>query len=62
MDESLRETDIIDSDHPTIIAAAAEIVGDATDDEDVTRRCFKWVRDSVRHSSAGGVRWIGAYL
>lgn len=51
MDEFLKATDIIDSAHPTIVAAAAEIVGDAKDDEDVAQRCFKWVRDSVRHSS-----------
>ena len=51
MKEFLRATDIIDSANPTIVAAAAEIVGDATGDEDVARRCFEWVRDSVRHSS-----------
>jgi transglutaminase-like putative cysteine protease len=51
MDEFLKATDIIDCANPMIVAAAAEIVGDATDDEDVAQRCFTWVRDSVRHSS-----------
>jgi transglutaminase-like putative cysteine protease len=51
MDEFLKATDIIDSANPTIIAAAADIVGDASDDEEIARRCFKWVRDTVRHSS-----------
>lgn len=51
MDEFLKSTDIIDRDHPAIIAAAADIVGDAVDDEDIARRCFTWVRDEVRHSS-----------
>lgn len=51
MDEFLQATEIIDSTHPTIVAAAAEIVGEAKDDEDVAGRCFRWVRDSVRHSS-----------
>lgn len=51
MNEYLRPTDIIDSDHPAIVAAAAEIVGAEQDDEDVARRCFEWVRDHVRHSS-----------
>ena len=51
MDEFLQPTEIIDSTHPTIVAAAAEIVGDAVDDEEVSHRCFKWVRDTVRHSS-----------
>lgn len=50
MDAFLRATDVIDSAHPAIVAAAAEIVGDATDDEVVARRCFEWVRDLVRHS------------
>jgi transglutaminase-like putative cysteine protease len=50
MDEFLKATDIIDSTHPMIVAAAAEIVGNATDDEEIARRCFTWVRDSVRHS------------
>lgn len=50
-DEFLRASAVIDSTEPSIVAAAAEIVGDATDDEEVARRCFLWVRDSVRHSS-----------
>lgn len=46
----LQPTAIIDSDHPTIVAKAAEIAGDARDDEEVAKRCFLWVRDEVRHS------------
>ena len=49
--EFLQPTSIIDSDHPSVIAAAIEIAGDAADDEDKARRCFEWVRDLVRHSS-----------
>jgi transglutaminase-like putative cysteine protease len=51
MNEFLESTPTIDSDHPAIIAAAAEITGSATVDEEVARRCFLWVRDEVRHSS-----------
>ena len=51
MDEFLNATEIIDSAHPTIVAAAADIAGDATDDEEIARRCFTWVRDTIRHSS-----------
>ncbi len=51
MDEFLNATDIIDCTHPVIVAAAADIVGDAKDDEEIAQRCFKWVRDNVRHSS-----------
>lgn len=50
MNEFLQPTAVIDSTAPTIVAAAAELAGDATDDEQVARRCFLWVRDSVRHS------------
>ncbi len=55
MQEYLQSTAVIDCDHPTIVAAAAEIVGDAMDDEEIARRCFLWVRDSVRHSSDHGI-------
>lgn len=50
MDEYLQATEVIDCGHPTIVAAAAEIAGEAVDDEIVAERCFVWVRDSVRHS------------
>lgn len=50
MNEFLQPTAVIDSTAATIVAAAAEIAGDAADDEQVARRCFLWVRDSVRHS------------
>jgi transglutaminase-like putative cysteine protease len=51
IDVFLQPTDIIDSSNPAIAAAAADIVGEANDDEVVARRCFEWVRDHVRHSS-----------
>jgi transglutaminase-like putative cysteine protease len=51
MDEFLQPTAVIDSTHPAIMAAATEIAGDAGNDEEVARRCFLWVRDSVGHSS-----------
>lgn len=50
MNEFLQPTATLDSDHPTIVVAAAEIAGDAAGDEAVARRCFEWVRDHVRHS------------
>lgn len=46
----LQPTDIIDSTHPAIMAAAADLAGDASDDTEVARRCFTWVRDAVWHS------------
>ena len=51
MNKFLRPTTVIDSDAAIIVVAAAEFAGDATEDEEVARRCFLWVRDCVRHSS-----------
>jgi transglutaminase-like putative cysteine protease len=51
MHDFLQPTATIDRTHPAIAAAAAEIAGDAPDDEVIARRCFEWVRDFVRHSS-----------
>lgn len=51
MNEFLRATETIDSAHPAVVAAAEMIAGDATDDEEIARRCFLWVHDTVRHSS-----------
>lgn len=50
MNEYLQPTAIIDCDHPTIVRMAAELAAGAKDEEEVARRCFFWVRDSVRHS------------
>jgi transglutaminase-like putative cysteine protease len=50
MREFLEPTATIDSNHPAIVAVAAEIAGDAKGDEETARRCFLWVRDNVRHS------------
>lgn len=55
MHEFLQPTAVIDSTSATIVAAAAEIAGNANDDEEVARRCFLWVRDSVQHSSDCGL-------
>lgn len=51
MNPFLQPTEVVTSTDPAIIAAAAEISGDARDDEEIARRCFTWVRDSVRHSA-----------
>ena len=51
MSEFLKPTPVIDSASATIVAAAAEVAGDATSDEEVAKRCFLWVRDYVRHSA-----------
>ena len=51
MIEFLQPTAVIDSNAAAVVALAAEVAGDAADDEVIARRCFLWVRDNVRHSS-----------
>ncbi len=46
----LRATDIIDHDHPAIIAKARDLRGDLTDDAAIARACFLFVRDAITHS------------
>jgi len=51
MHEFLQSTPIIDHHDPAVVVAGAEIARDAIDDEEIARRCFLWVRDTVQHSS-----------
>ena len=51
MNEFLKSTAVIDCAAASLVALAAELAGNAADDEAVARRCFLWVRDNVRHSS-----------
>jgi transglutaminase-like putative cysteine protease len=52
--EFLKPTPVIDNDDLTVIVAAAELAGDAADEEQIARRHFLWVRDQVQHSSDCG--------
>lgn len=40
----------IDWQHPAVLAKARELAGEATDQVEVSRRCFEFVRDEIRHS------------
>lgn len=55
MTEFLQPTSAIDCDEPTIVAKALELAGGVIDDEQAARRCFRWVRDHVRHSLDGQI-------
>lgn len=46
----LGSSDYIDWKHPLVIVKAAEIAGDGLSDELIAKRCFKFVRDSIKHS------------
>jgi transglutaminase-like putative cysteine protease len=44
-------TDIIDWQTPAILKLAALLATNSTDSYVVTKRCFEWVRDEIKHSS-----------
>ena len=50
MESYLADSEYIDWMHPLIVAKAAELSGGVSDDEEVARRCFEFVRDSIKHS------------
>ena len=50
-DAFLRSTEVIDWEHPAVLAQARFLVADETDPAAVARACFEWVRDKVRHSA-----------
>ena len=54
MDEFLKSTDVIDWQHPDVVARARTLRGDLTSVEEIARRCFEWVRDEVSHSVDAG--------
>ena len=54
MDEFLRSTDVIDWQHPEVVARALALRGGLTSVEDIARRCFEWVRDEITHSVDAG--------
>ncbi len=52
--EFLASTDVIDWQHPEVLARARVLRGDLTSAEDIARRCFEWVRDEITHSVDAG--------
>ncbi len=50
LDKYLVSSEFIDSDHPDIRALAVQLKGEMRLDSEVTRACFDYVRDSIRHS------------
>jgi transglutaminase-like putative cysteine protease len=47
----LASTDVVDWQHPTVIARAAQLRGDVDDHAAIARRAFEWVRDEIRHTT-----------
>jgi transglutaminase-like putative cysteine protease len=46
----LADSEYIDWRHPLVLSKAAVLSGGTADDEGITRRCFEFVRDSIKHS------------
>ncbi|MEG4799419.1 transglutaminase family protein [Microcoleus sp. ARI1-B5] len=46
----LAATEIIDRDHPAILALAQNIASQHHTSEAIAKSCFEWVRDEIRHS------------
>ena len=46
----LAADDVVQADHPAVVALARDLRARADDDEDLARRAFVWVRDEVGHS------------
>ncbi|HEY4709777.1 MAG TPA: transglutaminase-like domain-containing protein [Candidatus Acidoferrales bacterium] len=51
MKRFLESTEIIDWEHPAILAKAQELSKGATDARPTPQLCFEWVRDAIQHSS-----------
>lgn len=52
----LRATDVVDWAHPEVRAKAAALAEGCATPLALTRRCFEWVRDEVRHSRDFGLQ------
>ena len=50
MDNYLRSTEIIDWEHPQVLALALDLAAGSTNLIEIARRCFEWVHDEIRHS------------
>ncbi len=46
----LLPSELVDSDHPAVVAKAREIANGLTSDAVIARACFRFARDAIRHS------------
>lgn len=49
MEKYLRSTEIIDWKHPEIVSKAEELAIGIDTDTAISKACFEWVRDHIRH-------------
>ena len=50
MNQYLAHSDIVNYQHPDVLALANELAKDMSDKTEVAKRCFEWVRDNIKHS------------
>jgi hypothetical protein len=50
MDRYLRSTETIDWETPAVSQLARDLIKGKTDELDIARSCFEWVRDEIKHS------------
>lgn len=58
MQPFLASTDIIDWEHPEVLARARALAVGAPTPEHLAKRCFEWVRDQIRHSRDHGLQAV----
>ena len=58
MREFLQSTDVIDWHEPEVRACAAALGDGMRDPFEVTKHCFEWVRDEIRHSHDFGLEAV----
>jgi len=46
----LQSSFVIDLEHPSILAKAKELKGNAKSDVEIAKSCFTFVRDHIRHT------------
>ncbi|RUM33247.1 MAG: Cro/Cl family transcriptional regulator [Desulfobulbus sp.] len=46
----LASSDVIDWQHPAVLARARQLARGVTDEQEIVRACFRFVRDEIRHS------------
>lgn len=50
MKRYLKESEVINWQHPEIVSLAAELAESCQSTNDIAKSCFEWVRDTIRHS------------
>jgi hypothetical protein len=56
MNEYLQSTDVIDWEHPEVVARARSLASGCEEQAAIVRQCFEWVRDEVKHSHDHGLQ------